>query len=114
MKISEILHITEGNVRCGEDKLHFDISHAFSSDLLSDVLTINRTGIMLITGAANLQAVRTAEIAEVSCILFARNKKATGEMIKLADEIGLVIIESPGSVFGLSGMLYGAGIKPLY
>lgn len=114
MKISEILHITGGTLKCGEEKLHLEISHAFSSDLLSDVLTINRSGIMLITGAANLQAIRTAEIAEVSCILFARNKKVTDEMIRLAEENGLVIIESPRSMFGISGMLYQEGIKPLY
>ena len=66
MKIAEIVSIANGKVICGDEKLNTDLSHAFSSDLLSDVLTINRTGILLITGVANLQTIRTAEMAEVS------------------------------------------------
>jgi predicted transcriptional regulator len=114
MKIAEIVSIVNGKILCGEDKLEKDVRYAFSSDLLSDVLTISRTGIVLITGVANLQTVRTAEISEISCVLLVRNKKASGEMIALAREIGLVIVECTGSMFGTSGMLFQAGIKPLY
>jgi hypothetical protein len=114
MKISEILGITDGKVVCGHGLLDKDITHAFSSDLLSDVLTINKVGILLITGVANLQTIRTAEIAEVSCVLLVRNKKAGEEMIRLANDIGLVILESPASMFGTSGKLYQCGIKPLF
>jgi predicted transcriptional regulator len=114
MKIDEIIKIIDGKVICGQDQLGKDIEHAFSSDLLSDVLTINKTGIMLITGVANLQTIRTAEIAEISCLLLVRNKKANKEMIALARDNGLVLIESAGSMFGTGGKLYLAGIKPLY
>ena len=99
---------------CGDNLLERDIMNAFSSDLLSDVLTINKAGIMLITGVANLQTIRTAEMAEVSCVLLARNKKANDEMVRLANDNRLVILESPQSMFGISGKLYQAGIKPLY
>ena len=80
MRVAEIVNITNGKVICGHDLLETEITHAFSSDLLSDVLTINRVGILLITGVANLQTIRTAEMAEVSCVLLVRNKKANQEM----------------------------------
>ncbi|MBN1789532.1 MAG: hypothetical protein JW830_03475 [Bacteroidales bacterium] len=114
MKIAEIVSIANGKVICGEEQLNTDLTHAFSSDLLSDVLTINRTGILLITGVANLQTIRTAEMAEVSCILLVRNKRANQEMIDLARDNSLVIIESPISMFSASGRLYQHGIQPLY
>ncbi len=75
MKIAEIVDIVEGKVICGDELLQEEVQNAFSSDLLSDVLTINKPGIMLITGVANLQTIRTAEMAEVSCVLLVRNKK---------------------------------------
>lgn len=114
MKVADILNVIKGKVICGQDRLDTEITHAFSSDLLSDVLTINKVGILLITGVANLQTIRTAEMAEVSCVMLVRNKKANPEMIYLAREIGLVILESPISMFGASGKLYQCGIQPLY
>ena len=114
MKIEEVVNIAEGSVVCGQDLLDKEVQYAFSSDLLSDVLTIDRTGIVLITGVANLQTVRTAEMAEIACVLLVRNKKANSEMIALAREIKLVIVECRGSMFGVSGRLYMAGIKPLF
>lgn len=114
MKIAEIVDITGGRVVCGHALIGSEITNAFSSDLLSDVLTINKVGILLITGVANLQTIRTAEMAEVACILIVRNKKANLEMINLAKENKLVLVECPCSMFAASGKLYQAGIKPLY
>jgi hypothetical protein len=114
MKIDDIINITGGKIVCGSERSDAEITHAFSSDLLSDVLTINKVGILLITGVANLQTIRTAEMAEVACILLVRNKKANQEMIELANENKLTLIECPGSMFGTSGKLYLGGLKPLY
>jgi predicted transcriptional regulator len=114
MKIADILRITNGRVVCGHDLNDAELTYAFSSDLLSDVLTISKVGILLITGVANLQTIRTAEMAEVACILLVRNKKANEEMINLAKELQIMIIESPGSMFGTSGKLYQTGLKPVY
>lgn len=114
MKVVDIVNITNGKIRCGADKLDAELTHAFSSDLLSEVLTISKTGILLITGVVNLQTIRTAEMAEVACILLVRNKKASSEMVGLASDLGLAIIESPYSMFGSSGLLYQGGLKPLY
>lgn len=114
MKIADIIKLTGGKMICGSETSEIEMTHAFSSDLLSDVLTINKIGILLITGNANLQTIRTAEMAEVACVLLVRNKKANQEMIELARENGLIIIETPGSMFGTSGILYQGGLKPLF
>ena len=114
MKISEIIDRIKGNVVCGEDKLDHIVEYAFSSDLMSDVLTVEKQNLLLITGLANLQAIRTAEMSDIPYLVFARNKKVTQEMKEIAEENGMVLIECPSSMFRISGELYMAGIKPLF
>jgi hypothetical protein len=50
---------------------------AFASDLMSDVLTLKNDNLVLITGLATLQTIRTAEMADINCIIFVRNKKVS-------------------------------------
>jgi len=114
MTIKEIAERINGRVVCCEDKLSTMIEYAFSSDLMSDVLTVKKENILLITGLANIQAIRTSEMSDINCIVFARDKKINDDIISLAKENNMVIIESPYSVFRVSGELYKAGIKPIF
>ncbi len=65
-------------------------------------------------GLCNLQTIRTAEMAEVSCILFVRGKKITPEMIELANENQMVLMTTEYSMFRTVGELYTNGLKPIY
>lgn len=112
--IKEISEIIDGKVLCCREMLDNKIEHAFASDLMSDVLTVNKNNLLLITGLANLQAIRTAEMSDISFIIFARNKKINGDIIALAEENGIMLIESPYSVFRISGELYKAGVRPVF
>jgi len=112
--ISEIIALTEARVVAGNPEKLVIIERAFSSDLMSDVLTLDDHHIVLITGLANVQLIRTVEMADVPVILLCRNKNATPEMIDLANEIGIVLMETPFSIFRSSGVLYKSGLKPLY
>ncbi len=62
---------------------------------MSDVLTVNCDNLLLITGLANLQAIRTAEMSDIDCILFVRNKSVSPEMKSLAEELGITLINAP-------------------
>lgn len=114
MKVNKILNIVEGKLVCGESQINMEVKKGFASDLMSDVLTLDTDDVMLITGLANLQAVRTAEMSDISCIIFARNKKVNKEMSELAKECNIILIECAGSVFKTAGKLYQAGIKPVF
>ena len=114
MIIAELVNAINGRVVCGERMLQNEVEFAFASDLMSDVLTIHSDGMMLLTGLANVQAVRTAEMSDVSCIVFVRNKKATPEMIELARENDTILIECPYSMFKTSGILFQQGLKPVF
>ncbi|MDX9694918.1 MAG: DRTGG domain-containing protein [Bacteroidales bacterium] len=114
MKIKDIVSVIEGKVICGHDLLESEIHKGFASDLMSDVLTLDTDGLILITGLANTQTIRTAEMSDISCIVYARNKKISEDMINLAIESKIVLIECSSSVFKTSGLLYNAGIKPVF
>jgi serine kinase of HPr protein (carbohydrate metabolism regulator) len=114
MTVREITEIIDGKVICCEERLSTNVEYAFSSDLMSDVLTIEKENMVLITGLANLQTIRTSEMSEISCIIFARDKKIGEQMITLARENSMILVESPHSVFHISGELYKAGLKSIY
>ena len=114
MKIKEIAAILNATITCGSERLDEEIEMGYSSDLMSDVLTLDVENLVLITGLVNLQAIRTAEMADIRAIIFVRNKKATKNMLELAHENGMCILESPYSLFKSSGLLFQAGLKPIY
>ncbi|MDA3893301.1 MAG: hypothetical protein PF517_16685 [Salinivirgaceae bacterium] len=113
MKLETILKLVEGVV-VTQSELEGEINFGLTSDLMSDVLTLDIDDAMLITGLNNLQTIRTAEMSDIHCVLIARNKKVSKEMIDLANQSNIVIIESPFGVFKVSGILYAKNIKPAY
>ena len=115
MKIEEIAKLIEGEIVTDAGVYDYEITHAFTSDLMSDVLTINhQEGIVLLTGLANVQTIRTTEMANLNLVILVRGKKANDDMIEIAKENDIVIIESKYSAFRASAVLFNAGIKSLF
>jgi len=114
MTIQEIIRKTGGEIQCGEHRQYDHVGYAFCSDLMSDVLTLGCHNILLITGLANVQAIRTAEMADISYILFVRDKSISDEMVKLANENNMVLLRCNSSMFKVAGELYADGLKPVY
>lgn len=114
MEIQKLIKLIKATVIAGNPAKHNLIEMAFSSDLMSDVLTLDEENILLITGLANVQLIRTAEMADIQTVVLARNKKADPEMIRLANETGLLLLGSPFSIFKVSGILFSNGLKPVY
>lgn len=114
MVLKEICELINGSVVCGSERLGENVEYGFASDLMSDVLTLKTQNLVLITGLANIQAVRTAEMSDVSYMVVCRGKKATPDMEELANDNDIVLIESPFSLFKCAGLLYAAGLKEVY
>ena len=114
MKIRQIAEILDAKVLCGSDKMDYSIEVAFASDLMSDVLTLKNDHVLLITGLANTQTIRTAEMSDIQCVVFARNKVVTEDMLELARQNEIVVLQCRYSLFRTCGLLYGAGVKPVF
>jgi len=114
MQVGNIAELLKAKVLTPELDLSAEVNHAFASDLMSDVLTGDYNKTILITGLSNLQSIRTAEMSDISEVLIGRNKEVSQEMIELAHENDIVLIQSSYSLYKISGILYEAGIMPVY
>ncbi|MBL7903812.1 MAG: hypothetical protein JNL22_02200 [Bacteroidales bacterium] len=114
MKIKEVVELLNARVVSGQNLLESEVEYCFASDLMSDVLTLESDNLLLLTGLANLQTIRTSEMSDINKIIFVRRKKATDEMIRLAAENEIILIECDYSMFRSAGILYNAGLKPVY
>ena len=92
MKISEIRDLLGADVMSGEAFLENEVTSACCSDMMSDVLAYVKDQGVLLTGLVNPQVIRTANMMDMVCIVFVRNKKPSDEMIELAGECGIVVM----------------------
>ena len=110
MKISKIQELLEAEVLCCENKLGSHVYSAFGCDLMSDVLAYVTDQSVLLTGLVNSQVIRTALMMDMTCIVFARCKTPTEEMIRLAEEHGIVILTTAMTLYTACGILYTNGL----
>lgn len=114
MDIARIATLTKARLVCAGAEAEQPVRCGFASDLMSDVLRLDSDGLLLITGLCNLQTIRTAEMADVMYILFVRGKKVTDDMLTLASENGMTLLETDFSMYRTVGVLYSGGLEPLY
>ena len=114
MTIKEIAKLVDGEIVGAPADDIYEVKKAFASDLMSDVLRFHMDDTVLITGLCNNQTMRTSEMADLRVVLIGRDKQPDEDMLELAEESGITIIKSKYSIFKLSGILYAAGIEPLY
>ena len=111
MILQDIMNLLDAEVLACKDALDIDVRAVKASDLMSDVLTMSDSGILLLTGLTNVQAVRTAEIAELSAIIFVRGKRPDLNTIQLAEQKNIPLLATRLSMFESCGLLYGNGLS---
>ncbi len=113
MTVQEIADIVNARILLGEDKLDKTIESACGADLMSDVLAyVNGRDVVLLTGLANIQVIRTADVIDLWCVLFVRGKTPPANVLKLAEERGMVILSTEYSIYEASGLLYKNKLMP--
>lgn len=112
MNLQRVNEIISGAIQLDCNPLR-EYAHAFASDLMSDVLRYQMENAVLITGLCSVQAIRTAEIINIPCIIFGRGKQVTPDMLALAEEHQISIIVCNSTIFEIAGKLYQNGLKPV-
>jgi serine kinase of HPr protein (carbohydrate metabolism regulator) len=77
---------------------------------MSDVLAFVKDQAVLLTGLINPQVIRTAVMMDMVCIVFVRSKTPTEEMLRLAEESGIVILSTEKRLYESCGLLYNNGL----
>lgn len=111
MQLNQIREILNARVLWGEDHLDREVLSACGSDFMSDVLAYVKNQALLLTGLVNVQVVRTADMTEMSCIVFVRGKIPGESIIQLAAERGIVVMTSPKRMYEACGLLYSNGLR---
>jgi predicted transcriptional regulator len=110
MTIGTIKELLKAQVICGEDNLDVDVHSACGSDMMSDVLAYVKDQAVLLTGLVNSQVIRTAEMMDMVCVVFVRSKQPTPEMVRLAEESGIVLLATDRRLYEACGILYSNGL----
>jgi len=110
MKLEEVKDILQAELLCGDYQQCTEIDMVSGSDLLSDVLAFTKAGSLLLTGLANPQVIRTAEMVDICAICFVRGKKPEKETIELAEAKGIPLLCTDLPMYEACGRLYENGL----
>ncbi len=110
MKISEMKDLLDAKVLCCEDNIDREVYSACGCDLMSDVLAFVKDQAVLMTGLVNPQVIRTAVMMDMVCIIFVRSKTPTEEMLQLARDNGIVIMQCDKRLYEACGIIYSNGL----
>ncbi|SMC55614.1 DRTGG domain-containing protein [Papillibacter cinnamivorans] len=111
MKLSRVQELLKATVLCNDRLLdELEVNAACGSDLMSDVLAFVKDQGMLLTGLVNAQAIRTAEMMDMRCVVFVRGKLPGPSVVDLAAEKDIVVMSTPYSMFTACGTLYAGGL----
>lgn len=111
MILRDIVNLLDATVLCGEELLDRPIETCCGSDMMSDVLAFCKCNTLLCTGLTNVQAVRTADMTELSAIVFVRGKIPSDFIVKEAAGNCLPLLATKCTMFEACGILYQAGLK---
>lgn len=111
MTVNDIKKLLNADILCGEEFADREVHTACGSDMMSDVLAFVKDQSVLLTGLCNPQAIRTAEMMDIVCIVFVRGKMPDESMLELAHERELVILTTPMRMFPACGILYENGLR---
>jgi hypothetical protein len=111
MSLQELCDRLEGEIICCEQNRDMEVSTACGCDLMSDVLAFTKSGAVLLTGLANAQVVRTAEMLDLKAVVFVRRKEPDAATVDMARKLSLVLIRTPLPLYESCGRLYAAGLS---
>lgn len=114
MKICDIKRILDAEIITNDNNLDLELTYGFGCDLMSDVLAYINEETLLLTGLNNPQVIRTAEMVDVSVIVFVRGKKPNEDVINLAEENNISILTTKHILFTACGLLYENGLRGFY
>ena len=111
MLLKDIVDAVNADVLAGEEILPLrEITTVSACDLMSDVLAFAKPGILLVTGLANSQVVRTAAIAQLSGVIIVRGKRPDNDTIELARKMKVPLLSTSKHVFELCVELFKIGL----
>jgi hypothetical protein len=112
MRLRDVMALTGARLISMNINPNTEVRCGFAADLMSDALRYDLSQALLVSGLANMQVVRTAEMADVAAILMVRGKVPPAATLDLAEEIGIPFLGTELTMFESCGRLFTAGLPP--
>ena len=107
MLLKEIIDIIPGE-RTGGGSDDMQISGAYTSDLLSDVMAHAKDGQALVTIQAHKNTVAVATLVGLPLIIICNNRELPQDMVESAAQEGVAILRTSLNQYEVSGRLWEA------
>jgi predicted transcriptional regulator len=106
MKLHDIINDLSLEVKTCQDGLQKEITGAYVSDLLSDVMAKSNDGNVWITLQTHLNIVAIADMKGLAGIIIVGNRPLQDDVIQKAEATNITILSTPLSAFEAAGKLY--------
>ena len=105
MKISEAAAALGAEI-CQDQFDDNELTGAYTSDLLSDVMAYAKDGGALITIQAHKNTVAVATLLDISVVIICNSRPLPDDMLEAAKEEGVAILRTKENQFTVSGKLW--------
>ncbi|MDR0486961.1 MAG: hypothetical protein LBG91_01805 [Treponema sp.] len=105
MTIKEIAAVLGAEI-CQSEFDDVNVSGAYTSDLLSDVMANAKDGGALITIQAHKNTVAVATLVNISVIVICNSRPLPEDMLEAAKDEGIAVIRTKENQFTVSGKLW--------
>jgi predicted transcriptional regulator len=85
-----------------------NLTGAYTSDLLSDVMAHAKDGGALVTIQAHKNTVAVATLVNISLVILCNSRPIQDDMLEAAKDEGIAVIRTKENQFTVSGKLYAA------
>ena len=89
-----------------------ELSGAYTSDLLSDVMANAKDGGALITIQAPKNTVAVATLVNITAVIVCNSRPIPDDMLEAAKDEGIAVLLTKENQYTVSGKLYGLLAKP--
>jgi len=111
MKLKELTEKLNLELKSTSTALDADVTHAYSSDILSDVMSHARDGSIWITLQTHRNIVSVAMLKSFAGIILIGGRNPDDETLKKANEENVPILSTGLTTFEIVGKLYELGIR---
>ncbi|MFH1677125.1 MAG: hypothetical protein ABIC40_08880 [bacterium] len=109
MKVSELMK--KANFTPLNKLYEKEIEGVFISDMVSDIVADTHANNLLLTIQTHKSLIASANLVDVSAIVFVRNKKPLDDVIELADRAGISLFTTEDDAWNLAIKLHELGLK---
>lgn len=111
MELNRIVQLLKAENLTTELSTDLEIQTVHASDLISEVLASCGRGALWLTSLLDSQIVNTAELFDLSCVVFVGSRRPSQSIIDAARDDAIPVFVTGLSMFEACGLLFQHGLK---